>query len=63
MTKNVAAYMRYYNLERLQTKHGDQSPINYEALLRKCQVIFDQNTLFWWIIKTQLIPSLDRHLF
>jgi putative transposase len=35
MTKDVAAYMRYYNLERLHTKNGDQSPINYENSLKK----------------------------
>ena len=35
MTKDVAAYMRYFNLERLHTKNGDQSPINYENSLKK----------------------------
>ncbi len=35
MTKDVAAYMRYYNLERLHTTNGDQSPINYENSLNK----------------------------
>jgi putative transposase len=35
MTKDVAAYMRHYNLERLHTKNGDQSPINYESPLKK----------------------------
>ena len=35
MTKDVAAYMRYYNLERLHTKNGDQSPINYAQALKK----------------------------
>jgi putative transposase len=35
MTKDVAAYMRYYNLKRLHTKNGDQSPINYESSLKK----------------------------
>jgi putative transposase len=35
MTKDVAAYMRYYHLERLHTKNGDQSPINYENSLKK----------------------------
>jgi putative transposase len=38
MRKDVAAYMRYYNLERLHTKNGDQSPINYEKSLKKCPV-------------------------
>jgi putative transposase len=35
MTKDVAAYMRYYNLKRLHTKNGDQSPINCENSLKK----------------------------
>ncbi|MCF6194022.1 MAG: IS3 family transposase [Kangiellaceae bacterium] len=35
MRKDVAAYMRYYNLERLHTANGDQSPINYENSLKK----------------------------
>ena len=35
MKKDVAAYMRYYNLERLHSSNGDLSPINYENSLRK----------------------------
>ncbi len=35
MKKDVAAYMRYYNLVRLHTKNGDLSPINYENSLKK----------------------------
>jgi len=35
MKNDVAAYMRYYNLERLHTANGDQSPINYEYSLKK----------------------------
>jgi putative transposase len=35
MKKDVAAYMRYYNLERLHTTNGDQSPINYEHSLKE----------------------------
>ena len=35
MKKDVAAYMKYYNLERLHTANGDQSPINYENSLKK----------------------------
>jgi putative transposase len=35
MTKDVAAYMRYYNLERLHTNNGDQSTINYESSPKK----------------------------
>lgn len=35
MKKDVADYMRYYNLERLHTTNGDQSPINYENSLKK----------------------------
>jgi len=35
MIKDVAAYIRHYNLERLHTTNGDQSPINYENSLNK----------------------------
>ena len=35
MKNDVAAYMRYYNLERLHTANGDKSPINYEYSLKK----------------------------
>jgi putative transposase len=35
MKIDVAAYMRYYNLERLHTANDDMSPINYENSLRK----------------------------
>jgi putative transposase len=35
MRKDVAAYMRYYNLERLHTANGNESPINYENSLSK----------------------------
>lgn len=35
MRKDVTAYMRYYNLERLHTANGDMSPINYEMSFRK----------------------------
>ncbi len=35
MKKAVAAYMRYYNLERLHSSNGDLSPINYENFLEK----------------------------
>ena len=30
MQKNVAAYMRYYNLRRLHTANDHMSPVNYE---------------------------------
>ena len=30
MIKDVAEYMRYYNLERLHTANGDLSPVEYE---------------------------------
>ena len=30
MKQDVAAYMRYYNADRLHTANGDLSPINYE---------------------------------
>lgn len=35
MRKDVAEYMRYYNLERLHTANGDLSPVAYENSLRK----------------------------
>ena len=35
MRNDVAAYMRYYNLVRLHSANGDQSPINYEKPLKK----------------------------
>ena len=35
MRNDVAAYMRYYNLVRLHSANGDQSPINYEQSLKK----------------------------
>ena len=30
MKQDVTAYMRYYNLERLHSSNGDQSPIEFE---------------------------------
>ena len=35
MRNDVAAYMRYYNLVRLHSANGDQSPINYEKSPKK----------------------------
>ncbi|MDG9672347.1 IS3 family transposase [Hahella sp. CR1] len=35
MKQDVAAYMRYYNLERLHTANNDMSPVNYENSLKK----------------------------
>lgn len=35
MKNDVAAYMRYYNIERLHTANNDMSPIEYENSLRK----------------------------
>ncbi|QEW07620.1 IS3 family transposase [Nitrincola iocasae] len=35
MRNDVAAYMRYYNLERLHTANGDRSPVDYENELKK----------------------------
>lgn len=36
MRNDIAAYMRYYNLERLHTANGDLSPVEYEqSSLRK----------------------------
>jgi len=33
MRRDVAAYMRYYNLTRLHTTNNDMSPISYENSL------------------------------
>ncbi|GEM79269.1 hypothetical protein VSU01S_15140 [Vibrio superstes NBRC 103154] len=33
MKKDVVAYMRYYNLERLHSANDDQSSVNYEKSL------------------------------
>lgn len=33
--QDVAAYMKYYNMERLHTANADQSPIMYENSFRK----------------------------
>ncbi|MFT5116282.1 MAG: putative transposase [Candidatus Azotimanducaceae bacterium] len=30
MKQDIAAYLKYYNLDRLHTSNGDMSPINYE---------------------------------
>ena len=35
MKQDVAAYMKYYNLDRLHTSNGDMSPIHYENSLKK----------------------------
>lgn len=35
MKEDVAAYMRYYNLERLHSANNEKSPIEYENSLRK----------------------------
>ena len=35
MKKDVAEYMRYYNLQRLHSANGDLSPMAYENSLRK----------------------------
>ncbi|KZN49070.1 hypothetical protein N474_25020 [Pseudoalteromonas luteoviolacea CPMOR-2] len=51
MRKDVAAYMRCYNLERLHTANGHLSPAEYElSSLKKCpslvvQKIYDSNVL------------------
>lgn len=35
MKQDVAAYMKYYNLERLHSANGNMSPISYENSLKK----------------------------
>jgi hypothetical protein len=46
MKQDVAAYIKYYNLERLNSSNGDQSPIEFENSFKKVSVGLDQNT-FW----------------
>gem|GEM_PF-6961808 len=35
MKQDVAAYIKYYNLERLHSSNGNQSPIEFENSFRK----------------------------
>jgi len=35
MKKDAAAYMKYYNLERLHSTNGDKTPVSYENSLKK----------------------------
>lgn len=35
MKQDVAAYIKYYNVERLHSSNGDQSPIDYENSFRR----------------------------
>jgi len=35
MKQDIAAYIKYYNLDRSHTSSGDMSPINYENSLIK----------------------------
>lgn len=35
MRQDVAAYMKYYNMDRLYSSNGDVSPIHYEKPLEK----------------------------
>ena len=37
MKKEVAAYMKYYNLDRLHTANDDRSPVEYEIYYRESQ--------------------------
>ena len=32
MKKDVSAYMRYYNTQRLHTANGDETPIDFERV-------------------------------
>ena len=32
MTKDVCAYIRHYNFDRLHSSNNDMSPVNYENL-------------------------------
>jgi putative transposase len=35
MKQDIAAYIKYYNLERLHSSNGDQSPIEFENSFKK----------------------------
>ncbi len=35
MKQDIAAYIKYYNLERLHSSNGDQSPVEYENSFRE----------------------------
>jgi putative transposase len=43
MREDVARYMKYYNVERLNSSNLDQSPIEFENAFRKVSVGVDQN--------------------
>lgn len=45
MDQDVAAYMRYYNLERLHTVNGDVSPVEYEICKNKVSFLVNQNNI------------------
>ena len=52
MKQDVTAYMRYYNLERLHSSNGDQSPIEFEnsqtSLRRiRIQLLMQSSGLRW----------------
>jgi len=42
MRKDVAEYIRYYNLERLHTANGDKTPVDYEYELKKVSDFVNQ---------------------
>lgn len=48
MRKNVVAYMAYYNIRRLHTANGEQSPINHEDSLNKVSCWTWPVQLSWW---------------
>ena len=39
MKQDVAAYMRYYNLDRLHTTNRDMSPVKYEEFFKQAAQI------------------------
>jgi putative transposase len=43
MREDVARYMKYYNVERLNSSNLDQSPTEFENAFRKVSVGVDQN--------------------
>jgi len=59
MKKDVAAYMRDYNFERLHATNADQSSINHENSPKKCPVGLDQNTCII-LLQTKTFSAASR---
>ena len=40
MKRDVEAYMKYYNLERLHSSKGNQAPAEYDKLANECDQFY-----------------------